>query len=148
MNLEITGKVIKILDVQSFTSKKPEKQGVIYKRYSFVLEVGGNYPKRTVFTVLGEDKWKQFGIVEGGDYQVSFDIDAREWNGKWFNDVQAWKVVNLNGGQSAQTQQPAPAAAPAPESKPASKAKPAPANGVSPFPTADAQPADDSDLPF
>lgn len=114
--MEISGKVIKILDVQSFTSKKPEKQGVVYKRYSFVLEVGGNYPKRTVFTVLGEDKWKQFGIVEGGDYQVSFDIDAREWNGKWFNDVQAWKVVNISGGQ----QQPRQAQAPAPTPQPAS----------------------------
>lgn len=114
--MEISGKVIKILDVQSFTSKKPEKQGVVYKRYSFVLEVGGNYPKRTVFTVLGEDKWKQFGIVEGGDYQVSFDIDAREWNGKWFNDVQAWKVVSISGGQqqSRQAQAPAPTPQPAP----------------------------------
>lgn len=126
--MEISGKVIKILDVQSFTSKKPEKQGVIYKRYSFILEVGGNYPKRTVFTVLGEDKWKQFGIVEGGDYQVSFDIDAREWNGKWFNDVQAWKVVSLGGGhQQAQTQQ---------------------TQVSAPTPTPAPQPADDSDLPF
>lgn len=87
--------------MQELTSRKPEKQGVVYKRFSFVLETQSQYPKRTVFTVFGEDKWKQMGIVVGGEYQVSFDIDAREWNGKWFNDISAWRAVRVdnNGGQ-------------------------------------------------
>ena len=94
---------------------------------------------------MGADKFNAMNIAIGGTYTVSFDVESREWNGKYFTECSAWKAVNLDAGQSAQTQQPAaqaPTAAPAPE--PAA----APANGVSPFPTADAQPADDSDLPF
>lgn len=107
--MEITGKVIKVLGVQELTSRKPEKQGVVYKRFSFVLKTQSQYPKRTVFTVFGEDKWKQMGIVVGGEYQVSFDIDAREWQGRWFNDLSAWRAVRVdnNGGQQ-QAHAPAP----------------------------------------
>lgn len=133
--MEITGKVIKVLDMQEFTSKKPEKQGVVYKRFSFVLETVGQYPKKTVFTVMGEDKWKQMGIVVGGEYSVSFDIDAREWNGKWFNDLSAWRAVRVdnNGGQQQQAQAPAPqqTQSPVPEA-----------------PTGGQQQDDGSDLPF
>ena len=130
--MEITGKVIKVLDMQEFTSKKPEKQGVVYKRFSFVLETGGQYPKKTVFTVMGEDRWNQMGIVVGSEYQVFFDIDAREWQGRWFNDLSAWRAVRV-GAQQQQTQAPAPqqTQSPVPE---------APAGGQ--------QQGDGSDLPF
>lgn len=105
--MDLTGKVIKVLDMQEFTSKKPEKQGVVYKRFSFVLETGGQYPKKTVFTVMCEDRWNQMGIDVGGEYQVFFDIDAREWQGRWFNDLSAWRAVRV-GAQQQQTQAPAP----------------------------------------
>lgn len=141
--MEITGKVIKILEPQRFTSKKDGSE--IVKNF-FVIETQGQYPKAIAFSVMGQERWDKMGIKVGGNFAVSFDPESREWNGKYFTDLSAWKAVNLDAGQSAQTQQPAPAA-PAPESKPASEAKPAP-QGVSPFPTADAQPADDSDLPF
>lgn len=133
--MEITGKVIKVLGVQEFTSKKPEKQGVVYKRFSFVLETVGQYPKKTVFTVMGEDRWKQMGIVVGGEYQVSFDIDAREWQGRWFNDLSAWRAVRVdnNGGQQQQTQAPAPRQTQSP---------------VHEAPTGGQQQGDGSDLPF
>lgn len=100
--MDLTGKVIKVLGVQEFTSRKPEKQGVVYKRFSFVLETQSQYPKKTVFTVMGEDRWNQMGIVVGGEYQVSFDIDAREYNGRWYNDVSAWKAVRVDGQQHGQ----------------------------------------------
>lgn len=145
MNLEITGKVIKILEPQRFTSKKDGSE--IVKNF-FVIETQGQYPKTLCFSVMGQERWDKMGIKVGGNFSVSFDPESREWNGKYFTDLSAWKAVNLDAGQSAQTQQPAPAAAPAPESKPASKAKPAP-QGVSPFPTADAQQAGDADdMPF
>ena len=130
--MEITGKVIKVLDMQEFTSKKPEKQGVVYKRFSFVLETGGQYPKKTVFTVMGEDRWNQMSIVVGGEYQVFFDIDAREWQGRWFNDLSAWRAVRV-GAQQQQAQAPAP-------QQTQSTVPEAPAGGQ--------QQGDGSDLPF
>lgn len=144
--MEITIKVTKILEPQSGVSSR---NGETWVKNSFVGETQGQYPKTLCFTVMGQERWDKMGIKVGGNFSVSFDPESREWNGKYFTDLSAWKAVNLDAGQSAQTQQPAPAAAPTPESKPASKAKPAPANGVSPFPTADAQPAGGADdMPF
>lgn len=133
--MEITGKVIKILEPQRFTSKKDGSE--IVKNF-FVIETQGQYPKAIAFSVMGQERWDKMGIKVGSNFSVSFDPESREWNGKYFTDLSAWKAVNLDAGQSAQTQQPA---AQAPTA--------APANGVSPFPTADAQPAGGADdLPF
>ena len=110
--MEITGKCIKVLDATRFTSKK---NGQEYVKYSFVVEYNeGQYPKRTVFTFMGEDKWRQFGLAEGGTYCVSFDIDAREYNGRWYNDLSAWKVVRIDQQSAVQAASPAPAQTPAP----------------------------------
>ena len=139
--MEITGKIVKILDAQRFTSKKDGSEIV---KNAFVIETQGQYPKTICFSVIGEEKFKQMSLVVGNVYNVSFDAESREWNSKFFTELTAWKAVNLDAGQSAQTQQPA---APAPTAAPSPQ--PAPANGVSPFPTADAQPAGGADdLPF
>lgn len=134
--MEITIKVTKILDPVSGVSSRSGEQWI---KNAFVGTTQGEYPKTVCFTVMGKDRWEKMGIKVGESYSVSFDPESREWNGKYFTDLSAWKAVNLDAGQSAQTQQPA--AAPNPQ--------PAPANGVSPFPTADAQPSGDADsLPF
>ena len=104
---DITGKVISILDAQRFVSKKDGKE---YVRNAFVVETVGQYPKRICFTVMGDDRWQQMSILLGKSYNVSFDVESREWQGKWFTDCMAWKAVSLenNGGapiQQAQTQQ-------------------------------------------
>ena len=51
------------------------------------------------FDVFGEDKINQFNIQAGEELTVHFDIDAREWQGRWFNSIRAWKVerVDQNG---------------------------------------------------
>ena len=110
--MELALKIEKVLEPISGTSKKDGSQWV---KNSFVgvVQPEGQYPKRIVLTVFGEDKWKQWGIVEGGVYQVGFDIDAREYNGRWYNDLSAWKAVRTDAPQTqAQVQQPTPAQAP------------------------------------
>ena len=92
--MDITGTVIQILPEQRFNGKN----GEVVKN-QFVIEHGGQYKKKAVFGVLGEDKWKQMNVVQGADVQVSFDVDAREWNGKWFGELLAWRVQNVNGQQ-------------------------------------------------
>lgn len=94
---DITGTVIAILPEQRFNGKN----GEVVKN-QFVIEHGGQYKKKAVFSVLGEDKWKQMNVAQGADVQVSFDIDAREWNGKWFGELMAWRVQNVNGQQQEQ----------------------------------------------
>lgn len=125
--MEITVKVTKILEAQSGVS---QKTGNGWFKISFVGETSGQYPKTVCFVVMGDERWKSMNIEVGKSYNVSFDVESREWNGKYFTDLQAWKVVCLD---SAQGGQPQPAAAPAP----------------APFPEAKPAAADDSDdLPF
>lgn len=103
--MDITGTVITILPEQRFNGKN----GEVVKN-QFVIEHGGQYKKKAVFGVLGEDRWKQMNVVQGADVQVSFDVDAREWNGKWFGELMAWRVQNVSGQQQSAVQnaQPAP----------------------------------------
>ena len=109
--MEIQGKVIAILEPQRFVS---QKNGNEYVTTVFVIETPGQYPKKVAMKVMGEDKFKQMGIVMGGTYNVSFDVESREWQGKWLTECQAWRTQRVDGVQqaAAQTQQqptPAPA---------------------------------------
>ena len=97
--MDITGTVITILPEQRFNGKN----GEVVKN-QFVIEHGGQYKKKAVFGVLGEDRWKQMNVVQGADVQVSFDVDAREWNGKWFGELMAWRVQNVSGQQQSAVQ--------------------------------------------
>jgi len=106
--MDITGTVVTVLPEQRFNGKN----GEVVKN-QFVIEHGGQYKKKAVFSVLGEDKWKQMNVVQDADVQVSFDVDAREWNGKWFGELMAWRVQNISGQQQASasaSQTPAPQA--------------------------------------
>ena len=109
--MEIQGKVIAILEPQRFVS---QKNGNEYVTTVFVIETPGQYPKKVAMKVMGEDEFKQMGIVMGGTYNVSFDVKSREWQGKWFTECQAWRTQRVDGTQE-QTQQPAPAQNPLPE---------------------------------
>ncbi|EGJ71181.1 hypothetical protein Bcop_0974 [Bacteroides coprosuis DSM 18011] len=86
--MEFSGKVIAVLPVKSGTSKV----GNPWMVQEYVVESNEMYPKKMCFDVFGEDKIKQFDIKMGEELTVSFDIDAREWQGRWFNSIRAWKV--------------------------------------------------------
>ncbi len=87
--MELTGKIIAVMPAQSGTSQRTGNQ---WKSQQYVLEVPGMYPKRMVFDVFGEDKISKFNIQQGMEATVSFEIDAHEYNGRWFNEVRAWDV--------------------------------------------------------
>ena len=106
--MEITGKIIRILEPLSGVSAK---SGDKWVKNTFVLETQGQYPKKLAFGVMGEDKFAQMQITVGGTYSVSFDVESREWQGKWFTECMAWKAVRLDGQQQQGQQtsaQPAP----------------------------------------
>ena len=85
---EITGKIIAVLPTKSGTSAR----GTQWSSQTAVIETHEQYPKRVAFDVLG-DKITEFNLKVGEEVTVSFDINAREYNGKWFNSVNAWNVV-------------------------------------------------------
>ena len=135
--MEFTGRIIKALDQRTGVSSRT---GNPWKMQDFVIEeTMGQFPKRMVFNVFGEDNLNRFNLQEGQEVTVSFDINAREYNGRWYNDVRAWNVVAATPA--------APIAAQPAEAQPQ----------AAPFPPADQAPAqnafesaadDSSDLPF
>lgn len=115
--MDLNVKIVKILDAQSYVSKNNNQT---YVTRFFVGETTNTqYPKIVAFKVFGEEKFNAMGIVVGGTYNVSFDVESREWQGKFFTDCNAWRAVrvdvtqaqnaNNSGTQQANTQpQPSP----------------------------------------
>ena len=87
--MEQTGKIIAVIPANGGTS---QRTGQAWMSQQYVLEVPAMYPKRMVFEVFGEDRIKKFNIQQGMEVTVSFEIDAHEYQGRWFNEVRAWDV--------------------------------------------------------
>ena len=137
--MDLTGKIIAVLPANSGVS---QRTGNPWMSQEYVIEVPGQYPRKCVFRLFGEERIKQFNIQIGEDVTVSFDIDAHEYNGRWFNEIRAY---NVQRGV-------APAAAPVagaspfpPQQQPA-----APAADATPFPPAQESAGEGAtdDLPF
>ena len=96
--MEFTGKIIAILQPRSGVSKS----GNEWKAQEYVIEDYGQYPRKMCFDVFGTDKIEQFNIQMGEELTVSFDIDARQWQDRWFNSIRAWKVERASNTATAQ----------------------------------------------
>lgn len=131
--MEFTGRIIAVLEARGGVSART---GNTWKTQDYVIEeTMGQYPKRMVFNVFGEDNIQRFNIQQGQELTVSFDINAREYNGRWFNDIRVWNVV--------------PAAAPAPMAGATAAAPAAPAAAATPAaPAFESAEDNSSDLPF
>lgn len=93
--MEITGKTIVVLPIESGTSKN----GNAWQKQCFVVETNDLYPKKICFQLFG-DRIKDCPKV-GEDVKVSFDIESREYNGRWYTQLSAWKVAMEIGTVSA-----------------------------------------------
>ena len=98
--MEITGKIIAVLPERGGISKT----GNEWKMQEYVLETHEQFPKKLCFNVFGADKISQFNIQAGDELTVSFDINAREYNGRWYNDIRAWKVERGSAAPQMQTE--------------------------------------------
>lgn len=98
--MEITGKIIAVLPERGGVSKT----GNEWKMQEYVLETQEQYPRKMCFNVFGSDKIAQFNIQAGEEMTVSFDINAREYNGRWYNDIRAWKVERGSAAPQMQTE--------------------------------------------
>ena len=85
--MEVTGKIIRKLDLQSGTSKA----GKEWKKQAYVLQTLEQYPKTVCNDFFG-DKVDQFPLQIGDNATIAFDIDSREYNGRWYTDIHAWKA--------------------------------------------------------
>lgn len=131
--MEITGKITYVLPERSGTSARGE-----WKAQSFVVETKDQYPRKMVFDVFGAERLQRFNIKSGDEVTVFFDIDAHEYQGRWFNNIRAYDVAHLDAAAAQAAGQ---AAAADPQTTQATPA---------PFPPAQPDAAGEStdDLPF
>lgn len=109
--MEFTGKIIAILQPKGGVSKT----GNEWKAQEFVVENHDQYPRKMCFEVFGTDKIEQFNIQMGEELTVSFDVDARQWQDRWFNSIRAWKVERVGTPVAAGGSVPPPAPSAAPD---------------------------------
>ena len=145
--MDVVGKIIQVLPAQEGVGRN----GNPWKVQPYVLETLDQYPRKVHFEVFGEDRIRMNPCAIDQLVTVSFDIESREFNGRWYTSIRAYRIVQGDVTQSgAAAAAPAPAAAPAaaPVAAPSPAAAPveaAPVN-VDPF---DASVGDGtSDLPF
>lgn len=139
--MEIQGKVIAVMEPKSGVSARGE-----WKAQDYVIETHDAYPKKMVFSVFGADRISRFNIQLGQEVNVSFDIDAHEYNGRWFNSIRAFDVRQVDPASVGMQPGVVPGAAfgPAP-TQPAAPAQPA--APIQPAAPAAEQNSED-DLPF
>lgn len=151
--MELQGKIIVVLPERSGTSQR----GNQWRSITYVLETQEQYPKKLAFDVTN-DKIDQLNIQVGEFLTVQFDINAREYQGRYFNSVQAWNVIRQTqqaptqgGGFSGNVQTGAQAAQQAMASSANMDGVANPTNPQNPYPPRQqpAQPQGNSDdLPF
>ena len=92
--MEIAGNIIQILPLQSGQGKSGT-----WKKQEFILETPGQYPKKVCLNLWGE-KVDEIKIAVGDKITASINIESREYNGRWYTDVRAWKIQKESGGKS------------------------------------------------
>ena len=107
--MEFTGKIIAILPPRGGVSRT---SGNEWKSQEFVIENHDQYPRKMCFDVFGADKIEHFNIQMGEELTVSFDVDARQWQDRWFNSIRAWKVERVGAGTPMAPGAPVPPPAP------------------------------------
>ena len=109
--MEISGKIIQVLPEQGGVSKTSGKE---WKLQAYVLETQEQYPRKVHFEVFGEDRIKANPCQLDDIVTISFDIESREFNGRWYTSIRAWKIQQGVVEAAAPAVQPvaAPAAAP------------------------------------
>lgn len=130
--MEVVGKIILKLPLQSGVSQA----GNNWKKQEYVLETEDSYPKKVHFDFFG-DKADQFPLNVGDRVRLSFDIESREYNGRWYTSIRGWKAEAAAAAAAVEGPQQGPAVAAA-----------APAGAPVPPPPAFNTPEASDDLPF
>lgn len=134
--MEVKGKIIAVLPERTGVSKA----GNSWKAREYVLETLENYPKKVHFDFFG-DKADQFPLSVGDVITLSFDIESREYNGRWYTSIRGWKAEK---GDAAMAGAPAAPAQAIPASAFPGAGAPAVPQSPAPFPGSDGT----EDLPF
>ncbi len=125
MSLEIKGRLVQLLPKESGEGRNGR-----WEKQQFILETLEQYPKKVCIVLWGDKISMLDGVNQGDELNVSVNIESREFNGRWYTDVRAWKIDRVAG------QDPSPGELPGADDTPA----------ANDFPQSADEPTDD--LPF
>lgn len=90
--MQLTAKLVQLLPLQTGTGKNGA-----WKKQDIIVETDGQYPKKVCISIWG-DKISESLLKIGSQLSISFDVESREYNGRWYTDVKAWKVEPAGAG--------------------------------------------------
>jgi len=94
--MEVSGTIIDVLQPKTGTGKNGA-----WKKQEVILETDGQYPKKICFSFWG-DKADNELLGNGNAVKISFDLESREFNGKWYTDAKGWRIEPAAGGAPQQ----------------------------------------------
>jgi hypothetical protein len=109
--MQLTARLIQLLPIQTGTGRNGE-----WKRQDIIVETDGQYPKKICVSIWG-DKVSPALLQTGKNLTIDFDVESREFNGRWYTDLRAWKV-EVAGEQNDSRPVPPPSAGDFPEPPP------------------------------
>ena len=105
MALEITGKVFTVLPSQNGQGQKGP-----WVKQNFVIETGDQYPKKICLLAWNDKAEIVSRLKEGDEVKVAFDLESREFNGKWYTDAKVWRMEVLSQNSAMPAREPSPSA--------------------------------------
>ena len=84
--MQLTAKLVQVLPLQTGAGKNGQ-----WKKQDIIVETEGQYPKKVCVSIWG-DKINEQVLKTGAMLNISFDVESREYNGRWYTDVKAWRV--------------------------------------------------------
>ena len=93
--MQLTAKLVQLLPVQTGAGKNGQ-----WKKQDIIVETDGQYPKKVCISIWG-DKIDEAHLKPGNRLKIDFDVESREYNGRWYTDVKAWKVEAEGSGAPA-----------------------------------------------
>lgn len=93
--MQLTVKLIQVLPLQTGQGRT----GSAWKKQDIIVETDGQYPKKICISIWG-DKINESQLKMGNTLRIDFDVESREYNGRWYTDVKAWKVELAEAGST------------------------------------------------
>ena len=93
--MQLTAKLLQLLQLQTGAGKNGQ-----WKKQDIIVETEGTYPKKVCISIWG-DKINESLLQPGAQLNISFDVESREYNGRWYTDVKAWKIEAAGSGSGS-----------------------------------------------
>ena len=92
--MQLKEKLIEVLAIQIGQGKNGE-----WRKQDIIVETYGQYPKKICISLWG-DKITDINLQIGQQYRYDLDIESREYSGRWYTDIKAWRIDSSNNENS------------------------------------------------